>query len=204
MAFIPIPNSMTLCFNFATGSGSEWQFCLTIRKSAGAPTSTDLSNVAAIGSAWWTSDLKALTCGGTLLNEIVVTDQTVQGGAQFVDTIAELGTLVSTDIPASAAMVVSLATAKRGRSYRGRAYVSGKGISQILNANLWQAAHVTAMVGAFNSLQNDLDLAGYDIVVPSKRHNNVVTNPAETNEVIAITIDNRVDSQRRRLVGRGT
>lgn len=203
MAFIPIPNGLTLCFNFTTDT-SLWQFCLTLKKSAGAPTPTDLANVAAIGAAWWTSELKALISTGTTLRNVTATDQTSQGAPQAIDAVNEAGTLTGSALPAGSPICISFRTAKRGRSYRGRSYVSGRSDANIQTANTFNTTFLTAILGAFNSLQGDLDVAGFDIVVASKQHNGVTTNPAETNEVIEIAADAAIDSQRRRLAGRGT
>jgi len=203
LAFIPIPNGITLCFHFET-EGSNWQFCLTLRKSAGAPTPTDLANITGLAETWWDVELQPLLSDMNNLVEIIATDQTSQGAPQNVNAIGTTGGDASASIPLNAAMCISLRTAKRGRSYRGRCYVSGIPQSDYGFANFWTSGAVTDMSDAFNTLINDLDAAGFDVVVASKQHNGVVTTPAETNEVIAITIDTFIDSQRRRLAGRGT
>jgi len=203
LAFIPVPNGIQLCFNFTTDS-QLWQFCLTLRKSSGAPTPTDLASVAAIGEAWWTADLQDHISSATTLRNVTATDLTVQGGAQAIDTVNDAGALTGYPLPAGSPCCVSLRTAKRGRSYRGRVYVSGMSEDNTQTANTFTSAFVAAIAGDFVSLQNDLDTAGFDIVVASKQHNGVVTNPAEVNEVIAIAADTAIDSQRRRLTGRGT
>jgi len=203
VAFIPIPNSATLCFDF-TSAGQNWQFCLTVRKSAGAITSTDLASIATIGGAWWTSDLRAEITTTTTLRQVRVTDMQVEGGQQEIDTFNQAGTGGGGITPLNSPIVVSLRTAKRGRSYRGRAYVSGIPQDALLNPVDYTVTRTASVAAAFIALQADLDVAGYDLVVASKKHNGVVTNPAETNEVIAILVDQHVDSQRRRLFGRGT
>lgn len=203
MAFIPIPNSATLCFDF-TSAGQNWQFCLTVRKSAGAITSTDLANIATEGGNWWTSHLRAEITTTTTLRQVRVTDMQVQGGQQEIDTFNQAGTGGGGITPLNSPIVVSLRTAKRGRSYRGRAYVSGIPQDALLNPVDWTVVRTASVAAAFIALQAALDTAGYDLVVASKQHNGVVTDPAETNEVIAILVDQHVDSQRRRLFGRGT
>jgi len=203
MAFIPVPNSASLCFDFVS-AGQNWQFCLTVRKSSGSITPSDLNILSGEGHGWWTSTLKALLGSWNTLKQVRATDISVQGGAQDVDIVSEAGTASGTIMALNAPMCVSLRTQKRGRSYRGRVYVSGIVQANMNDAVLWGSGAVTAFPAAFATLQTSLDTAGFDVVVASKQHNLVTTNPAETNEVIAFTADNKIDSQRRRLSGRGT
>lgn len=203
MAFIPVPSGIQLCFLF-TASAQNWQFCLTLKKSAGSVTTTDLSNVTGIAETWWTNELKDKLAAQVTLNEVVATDITSQGAPQDRETVGTAGTATGGSLPLNCALVISLRTAKRGRSYRGRVYLSGLTLTNTNNVNQIDATKITDILGDFNSLQADLDAGGYDIVVASKQHNGVTTNPAETNEVTSFVIDANIDSQRRRLTGRGT
>jgi len=203
LAFIPTPNGVSLCFHFDQ-SNQNWQFCLTLRKSSGAPTPTDLANVSSAGEAWWTSDLDALLDASATLDDVISTDITAQGAPQDIEDVGTPGTNGGTEIGINTAICVSQRTAKRGRSYRGRAYVSGLNTSHVLNSAQMDATNAAAFASAFTGLASDLDVLGFDVVVASKQHNGVVTNPAEVNEVIAYIVDQNFDSQRRRLFGRGT
>jgi len=107
-------------------------------------------------------------------------------------------------MPMNCAQVMSLRTAKRGRSYRGRIFTGGWPAASLTSQVDFDATATTNRIAAFTALQAALDAAGYDVVVPSKQHNLAVTNPAETNEVIAITADAHIDSAYKRLFGRGT
>lgn len=203
MAFIPVPNGIQLCFLFG-GDQQNFQFCLTLRKSAGAPEDTDLAQATADGGAWWTNNLKGLLGNWVTLKEIVATDLTSEGAPQNRVTVNETGTDASTSIPLSNAIVISHRTAKRGRSYRGRTYLSGWPRASLNTPNTITGAWATGVAGHFASLKTLLDGHGLDHVVASKRHNGAVTSPAEVNEVISYVVDTLVDSQRRRLSGRGT
>lgn len=203
MSFIPVPNGISLCFHFET-AGQGWQFCLTLKKSAGAPTPTDLATVVANGGTWWDDELKQYIHSSTTLAEIVATDLTTQGGPQSIAVVNEAGTGGDDATPLGTALVVSTRTQKRGRSYRGRAYVGGLPSSTQISAVDVSALGASGYATTFAALGTQLDAIGFDVVVASKMHNGVVTNPAETNEVIAYVVDQHYDSQRRRLAGRGT
>lgn len=202
MPFIPVPNGIQLCFLF-TSDAQNWQFCLTLQKSAGAPTSTDLQQATADGQAWWTSFLKGALTNQNQLREIVATDLTAQGAPQNRVTVNETGTGAGTAGPLSNAVVISHRTAKRGRSYRGRSFISGWPGSQLQTMNTLVGSTATAFANGFASLRTTLDGHGIDQVIATRQHNNQVVTPAETNEVISTVVDTLIDSQRRRLTGRG-
>lgn len=203
MAFVPVPNGIQLCFLFTTDS-QEWQFCLTLRKSAGAPTSTDLEDVAVTGGSWWTNTLRNLIAPAATLVEVVATDLTSQGAPQHRLSMGTTGNAATGSPPLNAAAVVSHRTAKRGRSYRGRSYLSAFPLGQTTSANLLNGTYASNLASAFSTLAGTLDVSGFDHVVASKQHNGVATSPAEANEVINYVVDTLIDSQRRRLTGRGS
>jgi len=203
MAFIPWPNGVKLCFEFAT-AGSIWETCFSLRKSAGAPTSTDLETVVGDGVDSWTAALKGLLTEDTLLGAVRATDMTAEGAPQFVQAVNETGTQTGPGAPLNACAVISGRTAKRGRSYRGRNYVSGLLNGDFTNPVTLGSGLQTALATWATGLQTALDGDGFDIVVASQQHNGVPTSPADLNEVIAFVVDSKSDSQRRRLAGRGT
>ena len=203
MAFIPVPNGVQLCFDFVT-AGQNWQVCLMLRKSAGAPTPTDLDTIADDAENWWGASFRSLFSAETTLRQVRATDMTTQGGPVSTLVSNTPGNGSGDGLPIGSAIVASLRTAKRGRSYRGRSYWSGLLLSAQDSPTDITSTVATAIGVAMTALQTTLDTDGFDIVVASKQHNGVVTNPAEANEVTAIVVDTHFDSQRRRLAGRGT
>lgn len=203
MAFIPVPNGASLCFQFTT-AGQNWQFCITVRKTAGAPSVSDLATLAAAGVSWWNATLKSLIYTATTLNQVVATDLTTQGGPQDIDVVGTPGTATGGIIPVGTPIVVSFRTALRGRSYRGRAYVTGTSSSNLVDSANVSSTITSGLGAAFATLGGTLSTAGMPHVVASKQHNGAVTNPAATNAVITYVVDGKLDSQRRRLAGRGT
>jgi len=203
VAFIPWPNGVQLCFDFTTAS-QQWQFCLALRKSAGAPTDVDLGLVAAEAVDWWTDHFKSGVCSGTVLRQIRVTDMTAEGAPQHIATVNENGTDATAPIILGTAAVVSQRTEKRGRSFRGRAYLGGLPADSGSTAVDMTTVYAAGQAAAFGLLQTALDAIGFDMVVASTRHNGSTRATAELNETIAFIVDTHYDSQRRRLAGRGT
>lgn len=203
MPFIAVPNGIQLCFLFTTSS-QKWQFCLTLQKSAGAVEDTDLQQATADGHSWWTSFLRGALAAANTLTEIVATDLTSQGAPQYRDLVNEAGNNAGGFTPANVAIVASHRTAKRGRSYRGRSYVGGIPVTQVDTPTTLAGSTATAFANGFASLRGTLDTHNLDHVVATKQHNGAVVSPAEVNSVISTVVDTLLDSQRRRLAGRGT
>lgn len=203
MSFIPWPNGVQLCFDFLS-SGQSWQVCIALRKSAGAPTTTDLQDIADAAANWWNTSMKNNIENSSTLTQTRATDMTAEGGPVRYHLSGVAGAIAGTDLPLSAALVTSMRTEKRGRSYRGRVYMSGHPQSILTNQVDVGAGPAANLTTSWLALQTTLDALGFDTVVVSRQHNGVVTNPAELNEVVQMITDLHLDSQRRRLAGRGT
>jgi len=99
---------------------------------------------------------------------------------------------------------VSLRTARSGRSFRGRKYVCGIPTGQRIGDNL-VGGYVTALVGIFNDLIAVLAAADKALVVVNRIVDHVQLLEAVITPVVsAQAVDPTIDSQRRRLTGRGT
>lgn len=204
MPFIPIPRGISLCFQFSL-AGQQVEFCVTLQKKVGAVNPavdfTDIDNV--IVSNWATT-FKPLQSTDCTMTQQVITDQSVEAGAQQIFTFAQTGTAASAALPSNAALVMSYRTAKRGRSFRGRSYLTGIPLSARNSATDITSTYAAAVALAIATLMPAIDTAGFAHVVASKQHNGVVQNPALVTPVTAYVVDGHFDSQRRRLFGRGT
>lgn len=105
--------------------------------------------------------------------------------------------------PNNSAFCVTHRTAARGRSYRGRSYISGIAVTQYTGSYILQTA-VDGVVGAFNAMRTALEADSIFFCVVSRRTNKDdrdfgISTPVE----LSLGIDRVVDSQRRRLPGRG-
>jgi hypothetical protein len=111
-----------------------------------------------------------------------------------------------TILPTHNTLCISLRTAGRGRSCRGRNYTIGMTTTHITN-NQVTAAYRDAMLGHYRTLLpgGSRDPTPFIWVVVSRYHNN---QPRETGVVYPITsvtvTNDNIDCQRRRLTGRGT
>lgn len=127
-------------------------------------------------------------------DEAVVTDLRTATGPRFEITPVPLvaGTDGSQLLPLQTALVISLGTGIRGRSFRGRIYLCG--FTEAVSADgVGPDASSLATYQAFaNDLVNDLDtIAGHPLVVASRKL-------LESNVVTDATVDQRWDTVRNR------
>jgi len=114
------------------------------------------------------------------------------------------GAVGGSAVPLNVAFCVKLATGLAGRSYRGRWYLGNLGSAQISDAGHILNLTVVAFPAALNTLIANLAAAGYTFVITSFYNNGAWRTTAVNTPVIsAVAVDNAIDSQNRRLPGRG-
>jgi len=161
---------------------------------------------------WWTTNMAPLIFGGVQLREIVVTDISSATGPQvsFTPPIAEFGSASGASLPNNVSFTVSFRTASRGRSFRGRNYVVGLTEGAVVG-NTVDTAVVNAYIAAYAELKNSpiLDDGVWSVVSRFSGVNPTTGKPIPRTTGIAtpitsvIVVDSTIDSQRRRLPGRG-
>ena len=106
--------------------------------------------------------------------------------------------------PKNVSLAVSFRTAASGRSGRGRNYVAGLADQRDANDQL-SSAYANQIVTAWEGLRGIGGDDGWSQVVVSRKSGGVL-RPVGVTEVVTSTIltDRTLDSQRRRLTGRGT
>jgi hypothetical protein len=165
----------------------------------------DLGAIASLFGSWWETDLSPEVSHDLILTEVVATDISQEGGTQeaWTPTGIVTGGNSSGSTPNNVALCISLRSVQRGRSYRGRSYLAGLPETSVNKSRL-DPSFVTAFVSSYNGLIVDLADAGFRLVVVSRFHNKLPRIvPITTPIVLALAVDNVVDSQRRRLPGRG-
>jgi len=203
LAFIPATNGLFLCFDFSQ-NGQQWQFCLGFRKVAGSITTGDLGDVAAAAAGWWTAHFKARLDDSVTLVKTVATDQTYEGAPSSEVLVGTAGTLGGGTEPINAALVMSFRTLLRGRSFRGRAYISGATTGVVVTGVDFDATWVSDVANDFVTLAGLISALGFDQVVISRYHALAPRVTAVMTVVDSIVTDTVINSQRRRLAGRGT
>lgn len=204
MPFVPAPD-VCLAEIVMQLDGQVVENTLYFEASAGL----DTGLMATLGAAlvtWWTDFIAPGVSEQLLLTGINLTDlSTPTSPGVFVPVVPSVpGEGTSPAEPNNVALCVSFRTQFRGRSARGRNYVVGLQNSQVTNS------HIDAGVGdffitAYQQLQGAGDfVAGLQWGVLSRFSGGDPRTTALFRPITAVTVvDNTLDSQRRRLPGRG-
>lgn len=154
-------------------------------------------------SAWntlWKPNM-ASTC--SLVN-IKCTDLTTEfaPGIEYAVGLPIPGTSGGAAMPNVITVAVKWVTALRGRSYRGRTFHIGLLETQILDNQITTAA-LTLLQGYYLQIWGGVPIAGANLVVASRIQGGVEREVGVMTQIIGFQIDRVVDTQRRRLPGRG-
>jgi hypothetical protein len=150
--------------------------------------------------------IKLLRVVGTMLD--------VADGLIYISTtgLPLTGALTAQPMPNNVAACISIRTAQRGRSFRGRNFVAGLTRDTVTNSEFTPAV-APLLEGIYNGLRVCASEAGWHQSVVSRYHGFTLvagkkvptprTVGIATPATNAIMVDSVVDSQRRRLPGRG-
>lgn len=169
-------------------------------------TSADVPVVFNALLTWWTAHMSVPLSNQLSLTEIKITDLSSATSFAYeipTPTPHPTGDSAEPSAPNNVSLCVSFRTAGRGRSSRGRNYVPGIPKTAI-SSNTVDTLTVTGISDAYNELLAVADDIGADWVVVSRYHLNAPRPFAVMSVITGVTVvDNTVDSQRRRLPGRG-
>lgn len=204
MAFIPVADTVQVeLFMSLYTQKIENTLYFRLTGGFGLPEVTDLWNKLL---SWWTTDYAAIMSMDLSLRGAKFTDLSTSTGFTYepsAPTPNPDGAINSGGLPGNVAMCVSFKTLSRGRSYRGRNFVSGFPETVVVG-NTFDASAVTAIQSAYAAILSLPFTDPWEWVVVSRETAGAprVTGVA-TPVVTAVVLDNLVDSQRRRLTGRG-
>jgi hypothetical protein len=165
----------------------------------------DLEALALNLSVWWAVNIRPQMASTLSLVGVRATALHDQTGPQFISTVGlpSTGAVLVDSVPNNSAFCLSFRTALIGRAFRGRNYISGLPESVVTMSRL-AGATATALQTAYEQIQPGLP-AGTTWVVVSRTVNGVLQSVGLTNQVTSVVFqDLNMDSQRRRLPGRGT
>ncbi len=204
MAFVPAPNTLMAELRYVA-EGSRWENTLYFTGSAGV-TPTLATTLAAALVAWWNASYKPLVASTVSLSEVFITDLTTATSftVSYVTGLPSVGTAVGDQLPGNCSLCVSLRTANRGKSGRGRNYTVGP-VDTAATASFFTTAYANAVIAAYTLFVGaGTFVAGLQFCVVSRFTNNAPRAVALIQPITScLSTNNNVDSQRRRLPGRG-
>lgn len=202
MAYIPVANVVAVEMLFDSDSQIvenvyHWHFSVN-------PGITEMATLAAAHKTWWDTNIKAKVNPNTSLILIRTTNLTTQSSprTEYNTGLPIDGTNANGAMPNNVTVVVKWITEQRGRSFRGRTYHIGL-TEDVVTLNSVTTAAVTALVTAYTALMNLTMTPQPEMVVVSRFTNNAPRATGIFTNIVGLSIDPTVDSQRRRLPGRG-
>lgn len=159
---------------------------------------------------WWGTFIFPLMVVNAVLREVYVTDLTTQTGeaVSYTEGLPLTGEIALEPMPNNVAACISFRTAQRGRSFRGRNYLMGLSVDQVLGNNLLEGV-AEDYVGAYMQLPTVAAAVGCDWVVVSRYSGSTIVDGkrkptpravgVSTPVTAALFVDLTVDTQRGRL-----
>lgn len=203
MPFVPIPSTVQVetVFEYHGERCENVYHC----QFQAAYDSSDIGNLLDTFRTWWAADLQQHLPGELSLVNLIGTDQASQTGPRVEDAtgLPLSGTSVSTPaMPGNVTVAVRWLTEQRGRSYRGRTFHLGIREASV-EGNQITDAFRTNLITAYAGLLTDLTTFGAPLVVASRFSEGAPRTTGVATLVTGVYVDPDVDSQRRRLAGRG-
>lgn len=205
MPFVPTANTAQVetVYNW---SGQIVENVFHYEHPSGAPTMADLVAITDAVRSYIATNLVPLMADTITLLRVVGKLIDVADGLFYVSTtgLPQAGGGGSPALPNNVSAAYSWRTSASGRSFRGRSFVVGLQEGHVTENNLTPAA-TTAFGTALHGLIAVGGDAGWEMVIVSKSHLHVPRVAGVTTPVTAAFFTNTtIDSQRRRLPGRGT
>lgn len=198
MPFIPSTSVAKVAVS-GTCNGTPWANVFHIFMSdPGNPTARDA--VAAAIDDWAENDYTTAMGANCFYVQTTVTDVSVANGQQsvIIQSSPVAGTATGETLPSQNAGVVTKRTASTGRSFRGRFYTPGLTINTVDNGIL-EPSYITLALSVFDDLITDLVSAGSFLGVLSLYAGGFPREAGILSAVTALSMDDRVDTQRGRL-----
>jgi len=204
MAFIPVTNCVMAELRFTLDSQHVEN---TLYFQRASPWTAPLGVL--LGSHlfdWWVTNMAPSLSDDLNLDSVHVTDLTTVSGfaVDFVPSASENGAIGGSSLPNNCAICISFRTEARGRTGRGRNYICGLPQSHVAE-NTLDTADGIAFVAAYNALPAVAGASAATWVVVSRHLDGAPRTTGLTRSIISVLLlDLIIDSQRRRLPGRGT
>lgn len=154
---------------------------------------------------WWTTTLAEQFSTGLVLNSVAGTSLQAFNAPAVEYSIpgGSAGTQIQQAAPGNVAVCVTFKTNLRGRSYTGRNYVAGIPLNQV-TGNTVNADWCEDLRAGYNLLTDAFGSVLGTWVVVSRYTNKLPRAIGISTPVRSVVMtDNNIDSQRRRLNGRG-
>lgn len=202
MPFQPVENGIQVLANYRQ-AGQELQNQFYFDATT-APDPELVHDAAQLVLNWLGNSWADVACNAASVASVVATDVSVEGGVQttLIPIGSLTGALSSPPLPTGTTVTCSWRTGLAGRSYRGRTFHVGLTETQV-DANALTEPARLALVDAYGQLILDSVALGARLSVCSRVSGGVLRPTAILTAVTTGIVEAYIDSQRRRLTGRG-
>ena len=198
MAFIPVPRTIRVAFEYSWGESVEAVNVFHVRH-VGAVTEGVMATLAEELHIWWDNELRPLQGQAWRLDRIMLRDLTTADSFEYVYGVGVAGGLAEASMPANVTIALSLRTGLSGRSFRGRLFHIGFTDPQV-NGNALAVGVASDLLAAYAALLSMLPGVDCELVVVSYQANGEPRAEGLATPVISISLVNQnIDHQDRRL-----
>lgn len=202
--FVPLPGVMQANMRF-TIDNQKIENVLHFAFDDGefAAAASEVNNI--LNNEFWAHLLPYMSTN-LYFNECYITDQTTQSGAvaSFTASPDSHGTIGGQCLPNANAFCTTFRTAKRGRSYTGRAFLSGIPSGQATGSYV-SGSWANSIVAVWENLRSMASAQGTPMVVASRMANKAWRSVGVATPITqCVARDLIIDAQRRRTPGRGS
>lgn len=204
MGFIPAANAAQVQLVF-TEDGQTIENVYHVLNTVPYDAGT-LATLAGTFVTWWSANIRSLTSNGVTLTKVVAKalDTESAPGIEYTTGLPLAGTAASgSTMPNNVTPVITWVTGLRGRSYRGRTYHIGLMGGHMVGINTMSNSYITSLQTGYNALITAIDGLTQTLCVCSKYHNKAERVTCTLTAILNAVVNGTVDSQRRRLPGRG-
>lgn len=165
MAFIPVADTVLCVARFALGT-EEWTNTLWFHRPNFTPAEQD--TICDVVDQYWGGALKAGMSNQASYLDTTCYDMNSDTGRIVVNNdTAGIGGTTGESLPLNVAMCLTMYTAWRGKSGRGRVYVGG-GVEAQLSNGAWVAATVNDRLAKLQAVGTSASAAGWTHVIVSR------------------------------------
>lgn len=159
-----------------------------------------LLDIAQVFADWWSAQFNNSLSQDIALTAVTALNLDVANGEKQTLVISPPvdGDSPNPAVPNNVAIVASFGTGLTGRSYRGRAYHAGL-TENTVTGNEISSALASLLIGYYGVLQTDLAAENALLVVASFYSGGLPRATGVATEVESVSMNLRVDTQRRRL-----
>jgi len=160
---------------------------------------SDGTNISDNIASWLTSSVLPNVCSSLICLSVKTVDLTSATGWTWTTDVGVAGGVSTESVPNNCALVVTLETGLRGRSFRGRNFFPGLPLADLDSPLEWKITTVAGFTSFYETLDSDQAAAGYAMEVLSRFSGGAPRAIGVPTPVIAIQAKVPVYTQRGRL-----